>query len=527
MFTLSSLLAICLAVGARTAQGATGNPPGCGEPGIKFDPSTGNRCPNPTKDEAGGKRSVQIRSEDGDVVIEAGKEGAALVFKVGDERLSIDEIPANMRAYSDATQSILNTGFMLGEKHSSISDTCADFLKKLNDGVDRDIAELKSGVGDVKDDVDDKLIAAKDATAATLKTAAEDQAKLNAALKEELLAAVKSAKEDAAAAKSAANGFKACDYSKQFYNKATDKCQNVKTCSSGQTYTEKPMFSDWTCGVAAASCVPMKDLCRKYNGKTGLVPVCETGKKVFCEMDTEGGKWSLMMNIHPSDHHSVGYKNDAFWAHAQEYGDINRALDSDFKSAFAATYVGTEILGVSAEFKNHKVKGYRMWGFKKTWNSMFKPGINGIGGNYHRDSLVVHRAGCQTDAPKKTVKGTTSSWDDVIRQGGCLRSDLNPTRSGWGDVIRLTTIDGGTRDNDMSGFASCIDCGRPWQGSDESAYLGRDHALCNKNRCHYNEIKNMKGPEGQQDPWRDCIGNYCWYGNRGWENGWTSQFFIR
>ena len=78
----------------------------------------------------------------------------------------------------------------------------------VQDGVDRDIAELKSSVGDVKDDVDDKLIAAKDATAATLKTAAEAQDKLNRELKAELLAAVNGAADDAAEALASANGFK-------------------------------------------------------------------------------------------------------------------------------------------------------------------------------------------------------------------------------------------------------------------------------------------------------------------------------
>jgi hypothetical protein len=482
------------------------------------------------KQEAGAKRSVQIRSDDGDVLIEGGKEGAGLVFKVGDERLSIDKIPQNMRAYSDATQSILQTGFILGTQQASIADTCADFLKKLNDGVDKDIAELKGSVGDVKDDVDDKLSAAKDATAATLRGAAEDQAKLNAALKKELLAAVQAAKEDAAAAKSAANGFKACDYTKQYFDKQAEACKNVKACGDGEEYSEKPMFADWTCAAAKTDCLPMAELCRAHKGKTGRFAVCGTGDYVYCDMDTEGGKWSLVANIHPKDGNSVGYLNHDFWVHAREYGAINTCLDADYKSPFAATFKGKEILGVSAAYGTNKVLGYRVWGYQKTWSAMFKPGINGDR-RYMDCCKGVRTAPCQTTGPKKTVKGTTSSWDDIIRQGSCLRSDVNPSSSGWGDVIRLTTTQHDRRDNTMSGFASCIDCGRPWQSHgyvSGHSYMGIDRAACNQNICYHHAITNLKSPTGEQNYYSDCKGNYCQgtYSRR-WNNGWTSQFFIK
>ena len=107
----------------------------------------------------------------------------------------------------------------------------------------------------------------------------------------------------------------------------------------------------------------------------------------------------------------------------------------------------------------------------RTFDSFFTTGIVSVHGS---DS-------CETQAPTNRWVGTASSWDDIIRQGGCLHSDVNPSSSGWGDVIRLTAINV-QGDNNMAGFASCIDCGSPWQGSGRD-YMGVDRAACNSGNC--------------------------------------------
>jgi len=132
---------------------------------------------------------------------------------------------------------------------------------------------------------------------------------------------------------------------------------------------------------------------------------------------------------------------------------------------------------------------------------------------------------CETSTADAVDVGTTSSWDDIIRQGGCLYADVNPSSSGEADLTRLTVNPSNNQDNDMSGFASCIDCGTPWQGS--NPYMGVDRAPCNSTDCHYHVTCQM--------PSADCLGNYC-TNNTYWHGvgvcsesptSWNSRFYVR
>ena len=139
--------------------------------------------------------------------------------------------------------------------------------------------------------------------------------------------------------------------------------------------------------------------------------------------------------------------------------------------------------------------------------------------------IAVHGSdSCETSAADAVDVGSSSSYDDILRQGSCLYSDVNPSSSGQGDTIRLTTIAGNNTDDNMSGFASCINCGAPWQGS--GTYMGVDRAPCNATLCAYHIICEMPG--------LDCIGNYCdgtYFHSVGACTGspsaWNSRFYIR
>lgn len=516
---------------------------------------------NAEKEEIVGKRGVQIRSENGHVVIEAGADGATLGFKVGENTLLLDKIPEQMRGYSDATTAVLETGFTMGAQQASVAETCSKFLEKLDQNVDKSITKLEEDVGKIDKATDAKLVVQKENVEAELKAFELERDEALEALTERLEAAVKEATDAAADAKAKAEGFKACDYTKQYFDKQADACKDVKACSDGEEYSEKPMFADWTCAAKKTDCLPMAELCRAHKGKTGRFPVCETGSYVFCEMDTDDGKWTLVANIHPADGNSVGYRNEDFWVNAGEYGAINTCLDADYKSPFAFSFKGKEILGTSREYGSNKIKGWRAWGYEgKTWNSMFQPGIR-MDQNWYQDmgdhgqnsGRGVYTAPCKTTNPKRTQNKDTDAWDDIMRQGACLRSDVHPSRSGWGDVIRLTTTDHGRRDDKMSGFASCINCGYPWQGGRGDSgdtyrpFMGIDRAMCNNANCNYHMISRSMGVDGSMNENQDCIGNYCnngHYGHgvynegrkratpsnndrRGFRKGWTSQFYIR
>ena len=187
-------------------------------------------------------------------------------------------------------------------------------------------------------------------------------------------------------------------------------------------------------------------------------------------------------------------------------------LDAADEAARIADGDGTDDIG--------EILGWRVWPMleRRTFASMFSEGIPDVHGSN----------ACETGSPSERHVGSTSEYDDIIRLGDCLHTDMNPSSSGEGDVIRLASLNVGG-DNNMAGFGSCIDCGAPWQGGDR--FMGMDRAACNRDdhggACHHSQVRYLEGANGQRG---DCEGNYCnggTYGGGSTIPGWNSRFFVR
>jgi hypothetical protein len=305
-----------------------------------------------------------------------------------------------------------------------------------------------------------------------------------------------------------------CDDTEAAINSAAiDVCDSIdNNCDNTIDETGESLGTASAC--VALDCLDIRDN-RTDNPGDGLYWINPDGGasfEAYCEMTSGGGGWTLVMNIAPTDGNSVGYANDAFWATNSEYGSIGQALSNDYKGPAAYRLTGTTVMIQSADTGSAgTLLGWRRWPFgtSRTWDSLFGGGLPG-----------GHNASCKTNSSDASDPGSSSIWDEILRQGSCLYTDINTGQHS--DRIRLTTIHQNGADDKLSGFGACINCGSHWNGNPPN--MGADRAPCDSSLCHYHVSCRMPGV--------DCVGTYCTnntYFNSApaCPSAWNSRIYVR
>lgn len=101
--------------------------------------------------------------------------------------------------------------------------------------------------------------------------------------------------------------------------------------------------------------------------------------KAHCEMDLQGGGWTLVQAVDPTDGHSARFSNTTFWTENVEYGHINDPFDGDFKSSAAWSVPGGELLVTMNNVGSHgQTRAWRHWTTVNTgvWDQRFDSAAN-------------------------------------------------------------------------------------------------------------------------------------------------------
>ena len=240
--------------------------------------------------------------------------------------------------------------------------------------------------------------------------------------------------------------------------------------------------------------------------------------QAYCDMTTNGGGWTLVANVAPTDGNVLGYPS-GFWYDESEYGSLGNRFAQDFKSPAAYLLQGTHLMIQSTDTgAAGGIRGWKRWPFNttQTFDALFYDGTQ------VPYSCSGSMYSCDTQNSDASDVGSTSQWDGIIRKGSCLYADINTESNN--DVSRLVSSLGSVTScvsNRMGGFGTYIngqtpgmdrgDCG-PAAGS----YYG--------DACHWSTCAEP----GTENP--DCGGGHC--GAHNCENHvsdftWNSRFYVR
>ena len=141
------------------------------------------------------------------------------------------------------------------------------------------------------------------------------------------------------------------------YTYANDKDKSLYICN-GKVFYPLVLVPIGTQENPGVNC---KDILTKQpTAKDGLYWInggASTAFEAFCDMTTDGGGWTLVLNLQTSDGANRHYFDTDFWTANSKYGAITSPFNADFKSAAFAT-VAAKSLMMRAHNDNGIAKGF-------------------------------------------------------------------------------------------------------------------------------------------------------------------------